>query len=78
LNERLESSIPLILMDSFNTHDDTLKIIAKYHGMNVQVDTFNQSRFPRILKESLLPMPPDTVGNAEHWYPPVSLGVLKF
>jgi len=70
LNERLQSKVPLILMDSFNTHEDTIKIIAKYHGMDVDVQTFNQSKFPRILKETLLPMPSDVVGHLENWYPP--------
>jgi len=70
LNESLAGDIPLILMDSFNTHEDTIKIIAKYQGMNVDIETFNQSKFPRILKETLLPMAPDPTGNPDHWYPP--------
>ena len=28
----------------------------KYSGFNVQIKTFNQSRYPRINKESLMPV----------------------
>lgn len=44
-------------MNSFNTEDETQRIIRKYKGINVVVKTFNQSCFPRINRESLLPMP---------------------
>jgi len=58
-------------MNSFNTHEDTLKVISKYKGMEfVGIETFNQSRYPRILKDSLLPLPSDANGDKEHWYPP--------
>jgi len=71
LNAHYGSKIPLILMNSFNTHSDTLNVISKYKGMeNVHIENFNQSRFPRILKESLLPLAPDALGDKEHWYPP--------
>jgi len=71
MNYKYKSNVPLILMNSFNTHDDTLKVISKYKGMqNVNIETFNQSRYPRILKDSLLPLPSDSVGDKEHWYPP--------
>jgi len=71
LNSLYGSSIPLILMDSFNTHSDTTNIISKYRGMeHVRIESFNQSRFPRILKDSLLPLAQDAIGDKEHWYPP--------
>jgi len=58
-------------MNSFNTHKDTLNIVSKYRGIeNVQIENFNQSRYPRILKETLLPLPQNTVGEKEEWYPP--------
>jgi len=57
-------------MNSFNTHDDTLKVINKYAGINAKILTFNQSRYPRILKDSLIPMSKDFDGDKEHWYPP--------
>lgn len=43
-------------MNSFNTDDDTKKIIRKYQGFRVQIYTFNQSCFPRINRESFLPV----------------------
>lgn len=43
-------------MNSFNTDVDTQKIIKKYKGIDVDIHTFNQSCYPRISKESLLPI----------------------
>ena len=75
-------------MNSFNTDEDTMKIIRqdqfsltvitvgskfnfntrtnliltftffdrKYSGFKVQIKTFNQSRYPRINRESLMPV----------------------
>jgi len=70
LNTRYKADVPLILMNSFNTHDETLKVITKYQSIKAKILTFNQSRFPRIYRDSLLPMPEDPVGNKEQWYPP--------
>jgi len=69
LNETHKSNVPLLLMNSFNTHEDTKKVINKYPDKET-IRTFNQSRFPRILKDTLLPMAKDTVGDLEDWYPP--------
>ena len=46
-------------MNSFNTDEDTEKIIRKYSGFDVRIVTFNQSRYPRIHKESLMPIATD-------------------
>jgi UTP--glucose-1-phosphate uridylyltransferase len=54
-------------MNSFNTHQETLKIIQKYDA-SVDVQTFNQSRHPRILKESLMPVPDTLNGDDSDWY----------
>jgi len=71
LNTDLNSDVPLILMNSFNTHDDTLKVVSKYAALEkCKVLNFNQSRYPRVLKDSLLPFADDPNGNIEHWYPP--------
>eukprot|EP01134_Creolimax_fragrantissima_P000044 CFRG0044T1 len=70
LNETYGCEVPLILMNSFNTHDDTAKIIQKYSASNVTILTFNQSRFPRIDKESMLPVTNEYEGGNENWYPP--------
>lgn len=46
-------------MNSFNTDEDTEKVIRKYKGFQVKIYTFNQSCFPRISRDSLLPVPKD-------------------
>lgn len=57
-------------MNSFNTHDDTMAILKKYSSSRVWIETFNQSRFPRILKDTLTPMPTNPDGPLQEWYPP--------
>lgn len=43
-------------MNSFNTDEDTEKVIRKYAGFKVKIFTFNQSRYPRIDRDSLTPV----------------------
>lgn len=59
-------------MNSFNTEDDTLQILRKYKGFNVNIFTFMQSRFPRISRDTLMPMAKslDEKNNGECFYPP--------
>jgi len=68
LNEN-GNDIPLILMNSFYTDDDTRKVLSKYDG-KVKIHTFNQSKFPRIEKDSLGALATDPYGDKELWYPP--------
>ena len=56
LNKKYNTNVPLVLMNSFNTDEDTMKIIRKYSGFNVSIRTFNQSCYPRISKESMMPV----------------------
>merc|ERR1712169_165091 len=70
LNRTYDTNVPFILMNSFNTNDDTAAIIKKYEGHNVDILTFNQSRYPRIYKDSLLPVPKDYESPINEWYPP--------
>ncbi|XP_051241468.1 UTP--glucose-1-phosphate uridylyltransferase isoform X1 [Dicentrarchus labrax] len=73
LNKTFNADVPLVLMNSFNTDDDTKKILQKYKHHRVNIHTFNQSRYPRINKESLLPIAKNMAvsgENAEAWYPP--------
>eukprot|EP00127_Corallochytrium_limacisporum_P003795 Clim_evm9s153 gene=Clim_evmTU9s153 len=69
LNEVFDVDVPLVLMNSFNTHEDTTKILQQYEGRRITIKTFNQSRFPRILRESLTPAPQNW-NNSQEWYPP--------
>ena len=57
LNNHYGCSVPLVLMNSFNTHDETVKTLRKYQACNLEIHCFNQSCHPRIVKESLLPLP---------------------
>ena len=70
LNRTYGANVPFVLMNSFNTEDDTQRIIQKYQGHNIDILTFNQSRFPRINQDSLLPVPRDYTAPIESWYPP--------
>ncbi|MEE6474603.1 hypothetical protein FKM82_010438 [Ascaphus truei] len=73
LNITYNTNVPLVLMNSFNTDEDTKKILQKYSHCRVKIYTFNQSRYPRVNKESLLPIAKDlsfSGENAETWYPP--------
>lgn len=70
LNKTYDADVPLVLMNSFNTHEDTLKLLRKYKGFRVAIYTFMQSRFPRINKETLMPVANSVHSNNEDWYPP--------
>ncbi|XP_031732507.1 UTP--glucose-1-phosphate uridylyltransferase-like isoform X1 [Anarrhichthys ocellatus] len=73
LNKTFNADVPLVLMNSFNTDEDTKKILQKYKHHRVNIHTFNQSRYPRINKESLLPIAKHMGMNGENgeaWYPP--------
>ena len=60
LNKKYSANVPLVLMNSFNTDEDTHKIIRKYSGFNISIRTFNQSCYPRISKESMMPVAKST------------------
>uniref|UniRef100_H2Z520 UTP--glucose-1-phosphate uridylyltransferase n=2 Tax=Ciona savignyi TaxID=51511 RepID=H2Z520_CIOSA len=70
LNKKHEADVPLVLMNSFNTDDDTNMILRKYASCHVKIHTFNQNRYPRINKESLLPIAQSCNDPLEAWYPP--------
>ncbi|EEH36399.2 UTP-glucose-1-phosphate uridylyltransferase [Paracoccidioides lutzii Pb01] len=70
LNRTYDVSVPFVLMNSFNTDEDTQSIIKKYEGHNIDILTFNQSRYPRILRDSLLPAPKTYQSPITDWYPP--------
>ncbi|KAJ8296198.1 putative UTP--glucose-1-phosphate uridylyltransferase [Rhodotorula toruloides] len=70
LNSAHNVNVPFILMNSFNTDDDTARIIQKYANHRIELMTFNQSRYPRVNKETLLPTPKSAVEDKGAWYPP--------
>jgi UTP--glucose-1-phosphate uridylyltransferase len=70
LNKTYNVNVPLILMNSFNTHEDTWKVMHKYEDDGVSVRLFNQSRYPRVFKDSLtiVPEDPDFKKDKEAWF----------
>merc|ERR1719282_1846301 len=72
LNKKYDANVPLVLMNSFNTDEDTMKIIRKYAGFNICIRTFNQSCYPRISKETMAPVARSCSisDDIESWYPP--------
>jgi UTP--glucose-1-phosphate uridylyltransferase len=57
-------------MTSFNTSEDTIRIIKKYANQQLRITTFNQSRYPRVYKDTELPCPKDAEDEKKEWYPP--------
>lgn len=45
LNKEYDCDVPLVLMNSFNTDDDSQKILRKYKGFRVKIYTFMQSKW---------------------------------
>ncbi|GAA5987915.1 hypothetical protein JCM11641_004580 [Rhodosporidiobolus odoratus] len=70
LNSAHNVNVPFILMNSFNTDEDTARIIQKYANHRIELMTFNQSRYPRVNKETLLPVPKSALEDKAAWYPP--------
>ncbi|PKY49782.1 UTP--glucose-1-phosphate uridylyltransferase [Rhizophagus irregularis] len=70
LNSKHDVNVPFILMNSFNTDEETKRIVHKYSSHKINILTFNQSRYPRINKESLLPMTRSPNADISQWYPP--------
>lgn len=64
--------VPLILMNSFKTHDETIKIVRKYAVHHLTIHCFNQSCFPCIDGDHYSPIPtkPFTAETQHLWYPP--------
>eukprot|EP00262_Sarcandra_glabra_P010407 TRINITY_DN25687_c0_g1_i1.p1 TRINITY_DN25687_c0_g1~~TRINITY_DN25687_c0_g1_i1.p1 ORF type:complete len:476 (+),score=77.21 TRINITY_DN25687_c0_g1_i1:127-1554(+) len=70
LNNKYGCNVPLLLMNSFNTHDDTQKIVEKYSNSNIDIHTFNQSQYPRLVVEDFTPFPCKGQTGKDGWYPP--------
>lgn len=70
LNRAHGVDVPLLLMTSFHTHEDTTRVVRRYADSRVHVTTFLQSRYPRVLKESMLPCALSAEADHDKWYPP--------
>jgi UTP--glucose-1-phosphate uridylyltransferase len=62
-------------MNSFNTDEDTSKLLRKYGNVRVSVHSFCQSRYPRIDKETLMPIAKDIRTSDMEWYVVVVIGI---
>ncbi|KAF4355703.1 hypothetical protein F8388_001061 [Cannabis sativa] len=67
LNSKYGCNVPLLLMNSFNTHDDTLKIVEKYSNSSVEIHTFNQSQYPRLVVDDFSPLPSKGQTGKDGW-----------
>ena len=47
LNTKYGVDVPLVLMNSFNTHEETERVLSKYAEHNLTILTFTQHYFPR-------------------------------
>lgn len=70
LNSKYGCNVPLLLLNSFNTDEDTQKIVEKYSKSNIEIHTFNQSQYPRLVVEDFLPLPSKGQTGKDGWYPP--------
>ncbi len=61
-------SIPLLLMNSFYTHQETLELL-KGRNTSFPIECFQQHRFLRIDKDTDQPLDPNLLGE-DAWYPP--------
>jgi UTP--glucose-1-phosphate uridylyltransferase len=70
LRERHDARLPLVLMNSFATRDDTLAALEQYEDLRVDVPLdFVQGRVPKIRSDDLTPVEwPDD--PAKEWAPP--------
>ncbi len=64
LNEKWKTNVPLILMNSFFTHDPTMDLVA---NSDISIMTFIQNEVPRLQEGSLCPL---ETGTEEDWAPP--------
>jgi UTP--glucose-1-phosphate uridylyltransferase len=70
LRKEHETDIPLVLMNSFSTDEDSTKFLERYPGLSSDIPlSFLQHKFPKVLKQDLSPavwpMDPDL-----EWNPP--------
>jgi UTP--glucose-1-phosphate uridylyltransferase len=53
LNREFGCDVPLVLMNSFNTHEETLAVMEKYKKNKVSIYNFIQSKFPMMYRDTL-------------------------
>ena len=68
LNQEWRQKIPLLLMNSFYTHEETQAHLSGLE-FSSEIIGFQQNKFPRLHAESLSPLTPDKWGD-QAYYPP--------
>ena len=68
IKKTLNIPVPLLLMNSFHTHQETLKLLES-RPAQVAVECFQQNRFLRLDKDTDQPLDPELIGE-DAWYPP--------
>ncbi|EGC28996.1 UDP-glucose pyrophosphorylase [Dictyostelium purpureum] len=78
INQDYGVDVPLVILNSFKTNNETIKVIEKYKTHKVTIKTFQQSVFPKMYKDTLNLVPkPNTPFNPKEWYPPGSGDVFR-
>nr|XP_042907332.1 UTP--glucose-1-phosphate uridylyltransferase-like [Parasteatoda tepidariorum] len=71
LNNEYDVDVPLVFMNSFNTHEDTLIALEKYRNFRIKIFNFNQSQYPRIHALNYKLVTEAYNDEKKHaWYPP--------
>ncbi|TFK20968.1 UTP--glucose-1-phosphate uridylyltransferase [Coprinopsis marcescibilis] len=70
LNSKEGLDVPLLFMTSFNTEEDTKRIVKKYIKQPIRISVFNQSRYPRLDIDESLPIAHPKQDSQQAWYPP--------
>jgi UTP--glucose-1-phosphate uridylyltransferase len=71
LNSRHGVDVPLVLMNSFRTHDATVRALSRYAQHHVTIHCFLQSAFPRLDRDTFAPLPlePFSKSTEAAWTP---------
>jgi len=78
VNRAYGVDVPLVLLCSFNTYEETQKVLPKYSKSGVRVFTYLQSTHPRFDEATLLPVAEKLYASDDEWYPPGHVEVFPF
>jgi len=78
VNRAYGVDVPLVLLCSFNTYWETLKVLPKYSKSGVRVFTYLQSTHPRFDEATLLPVAEKLYASDDEWYPPGHVEVFPY
>lgn len=72
IERKYKVKVPLILMNSFYTNNETKEVLDNYKNSGIIIHSFNQNCYPRIFKDNfnLVNVDSDPQTNPDCWYPP--------